>query len=116
MSGTANIISESTNYHIGSNTCRYLLLEILLQKDIIYTRATAYKIRDNLSSLYTYITRVKSDIEEFNEYSKINYEALIARGEGCNDRISKLLKEYTETGYEEFLRYTQHQKDNYNYG
>ena len=38
-------------------------------------------MRKNLSSLYTYITTVNFDTEKLNEYDKINYEAITARGE-----------------------------------
>ena len=66
-SGTAKIIAESTTYHIGSNTCGYLLLNILPQKVIIDTRATDTKTRDNPLNLDTYIATVNSDIDKLNE-------------------------------------------------
>ena len=51
-------------------------------------------MRENLSSLDTYIVTVNFDIDKFNEYAKINYEELIARGDRCDDMMSKLFKEY----------------------
>ena len=50
---------------------------------------------------------VNSDIEEFNEYSKIKYEAISARGERCNDMISNLIKGYLAAGDKYFVRYRQ---------
>ena len=88
-SGTATIISDITNYHIGSNTCLSILSKILLQKAIIDSRTTYYNMRDNLYSIDTCIVVLHSDIEKFSEYVNINYQALTARGERCNNTISK---------------------------
>ena len=59
---------------------------------------------------------VNSDIERFNEYANINYEALFARGDRCNDMMSNLFKGYLAAGEKEFVRYIQNQKDSYNNG
>ena len=42
---------------------------------------------------------LNSYIEIFNEYAKIDYEALTARGESCDDMMSALFKEYLTSGY-----------------
>ena len=47
-----------------------------------------------MSSLDTYIATVNSEIYRFNEYANINYEALNARGEKCNDMMLNLFKGY----------------------
>ena len=54
-------------------------------------------MRENLYSIYTYITMVNSDIEKFNEYAKISYEALTAKGERCDDMMSYLFNGYLAT-------------------
>ena len=46
----------------------------------------------------TYNVMVNSDIDKFNEYDKINFEALTARGERCDEIISNLFKGYIATG------------------
>mmetsp|Transcript_26511 Transcript_26511/g.47908 ORF Transcript_26511/g.47908 Transcript_26511/m.47908 type:complete len:172 (+) Transcript_26511:524-1039(+) len=61
-----------------------------MQKAIIDTRATSSLLRENLSSLDTYMATIKSNIEEFNEYVKQNYEGLLARGERCDDIMINL--------------------------
>ena len=66
-----------------------------------------------MSSLYTYIATVNSDVDKFNEYSKINYEALATRGERCDDMMSSLLKGYLTAGEKESVTYIQHQKNKY---
>ena len=52
-----------------------------------------------MPSLDTYSTTVNSYIDKFNEYTKINYEALTTRGERCNDRMTNLFKGYLASGY-----------------
>ena len=42
-------------------------------------------MRKNMSSLDTYIVMVNSGIENFDEYSKINYEDLTEKGDRCED-------------------------------
>ena len=91
-SGIANIISKSTKYNIRSNPCGALLLRIILHKSIIYARAKAFTIRDNLSIIDTYFATVNYDIEKFNEYINTNHEALNARGERCDGMMSNLFK------------------------
>ena len=92
VSGTSNTNAESTKYQMGINPCVTLLLKLLIQKAIIDTSTTGSNKRDNLSSLDTYITKVKPDIEKFNEYAKINYEDLTTRGKRCNIIMSNVFK------------------------
>ena len=53
-------------------------------------------MRDNMSSLDTYIATVNSEIGKFNKYANINYEALNARGEKYNDMMLNLFKGYID--------------------
>ena len=68
------------------------MFKLLFNNSIIDTREKYFKMRYNLSSLDTYITKVKSDIEKFNEYAKINYEDLTTRGKRCNIIMSNVFK------------------------
>lgn len=87
--GRIKILAEQDKYHVGEGTnrraCAALLFKLLMQKAIIDTRATASLLRENLSSLDTYMSTVKSNIEQFNKYVKVNWEGLKARGESCDD-------------------------------
>jgi hypothetical protein len=66
-----------------------------MQKAIIDTRATALLLRENLSSLDTYMAKIQSNIEqEFNKYAKVNWEGLKACGECCDDLMINLFKGY----------------------
>ena len=93
-SGTAKIITKSTKYLIVSNPCGSLLFKILLHKATMETRGTASNMRENMWSIDTCISTVNFDIDKLNEYSKIKYEALTARGERCNEMMSNMFKGY----------------------
>ena len=69
-----------------------------------------------MSSIDNCITTVNSDIDKFNGYAKINYEALTAIDERYDNMMSNLFKGYIAAGDKEFVRYIQHQKDTYDYG
>ena len=75
------ILAERESYHINNVASGPLLFKLLMQKAIIDTWATASLMREILSNIDSYITTVKSDIEEFNRYVKLNYQGLQARGE-----------------------------------
>ena len=102
-SGTSNIIAESTKYHIVINPCVYILFKLIPQKSIIDIRVTASKMIENLSSLDTYIATVNSNIEIFNEYVKINYEALTTRGKRCDDMMLYMFKVYIQAVDKDFV-------------
>ena len=74
---------------------------------IIYTRETDSNMRENLYSLYTYISRVKPDIEILNEYTNINYDTLVTRGERCEDMMPNLFNGYLAVRDKEFVMYIQ---------
>jgi hypothetical protein len=74
-----------------------------MQKAIIDTSTTSSLLRENLSSLDTYMVTIKSNIKEFNEYVKQNYEGLLARGERCNDIMINLFKGYMAASDSEFV-------------
>jgi hypothetical protein len=118
--GRLKILTEQDKYHIGAANDRTpsgpLLFKLLMQKAIIDTRATSSLLRENLSSLDTYMATIKSNIEEFNEYVKQNYEGLLARGERCDDIMINLFKGYMAASDSEFVRYIKTKKDAYDDG
>ena len=71
-----------------------LLFKFLMQKVVIDTRATDYHLRENLTSLETYITTVKSNIENFNQHVKLNVEGLNSGSERKNSLMANLFKSY----------------------
>ena len=99
------ILAERESYHINNVPSGPLLFKLLMQKAIIDTWATSSLMRENLSNLDSYITTVKSDIEEFNRYVKMNYQGLQARGERCDDIMVHLFKAYLVASDREFVTY-----------
>jgi hypothetical protein len=87
-----------------------------MQKAIIDTRATASLLRENLSSLDTYMSTVKSNIKQFNKYVKFNWEGLKARGESCDDLMINLFKGYQSTSDREFVHFIKQKRDAYDDG
>ena len=118
--GQAKILAEQSKYHTGEGNNRRpsgpLLFKLLMQKAVIDTRATASLLRENLSSLDTYMSTINSNIEEFNKYVKTNYEGLRARGERCDDIMINLFKGYESASDSEFVRYIRAKKDKYEDG
>jgi hypothetical protein len=118
--GQQKILAEQSKYHTGegndSRPSGPLLFKLLMQKAIIDTRATASILRENLSSLDTYMATINSNIENFNKYVKTNYEGLRARGERCDDIMINLFKGYMCASDSEFVRYMRQKKDHYDDG
>ena len=56
------------------------ILKLMMLKFIIDTRATDNHLRENLTKLDTYMSTVKSDIENFNQCVKVNVDGYKARG------------------------------------
>ena len=50
------------------------LFKLMIKNAIIETRATATHLRENLTNLDTYNSTVNSDIENFNQYVKVNVD------------------------------------------
>ena len=70
------ILAERNQYHLDGVPSGTLLFKLLIQKATIDTWATSSLMRENLSNLHSYMTTVKSDVEEFNRYVKLNYQGL----------------------------------------
>ena len=75
------ILAERDQYHIKNILSEPLLFKLLMQKTIIGTWTPSSIMRENLFNLDSYISTVKSNIEEFNRYIKLNYQGLQARRE-----------------------------------
>ena len=58
-----------------------LQLKFMIKKEVIYTRATASHLRENLTNLETNTTTVNYKVNTFNQHVKLKVEGLKARGE-----------------------------------
>ena len=74
-----------------------LLLKFLIHNSIVNTSAIDNLLRENLTSLDTYIATIQSNIETFNKYVKVNADGMKERGEMTDNLIINLLKDYEVT-------------------
>ena len=99
------ILSERDTYHINNVPSGSLLFKHLMQKSIVDSRATVSMMKENLSNLDSYMTSVNSNVEEFNQYVKLNYDGLKARGHQCSDLLVHLWKAYLIVSDKSFVEY-----------
>ena len=71
-----------------------LLFKLMMQKAVIYTMETATSLKENLTNLDTYMSTLNSDIENLNQYMKVNVDGLKARIERTDDLFINLFKAY----------------------
>ena len=109
----SKMLAEAPNYHIAGVPCGMLLVKLLLRKAIVDTRATSTMFRENLSGLDSYVASVNSDVSKINQYVKLNYEGLKARGERCDDIMANLFKGYLAVSDKQFHAYMQIKKNEY---
>ena len=74
------IVEETDEYYEQQTPVGELLFKLLIRKATVDSRSTASHLRDNLATLDVYMTTVKSNIETFNQYVKVNKQGLKARG------------------------------------
>jgi hypothetical protein len=75
------LLVYKNEYYIDERTpSGPLLLKVLIRESHIDTNATVKIVRENLSSLDTYMVKIDSDIDKFNRYVYANIMQLNARG------------------------------------
>ena len=75
----------------------------MIQKAFIKTRATATYLRENLTNLDTYTYKINLEIENFNQYVKVNMDGLKSRGDQTDDLTTNLFKAHQVESDGEFL-------------
>lgn len=93
-----------------------LLLKVIIRVSAIDTNATVMSIRQQLSSIDTYIATVSYDITKTNEKVNTLLESLSARGETTHDLLSNLFKAYRTVKDAEFVRYMTQKESDYEEG
>ena len=107
------ISNEESKYMVKKVPSAALLYKLLMQKAIIDTRATRYKLRTSLNNLSTYMGTVNSNIELFNHHVKNAGEGLSARGETVNDLCMKLFQGCKACVYTNFEDYIKKKEEDY---
>ena len=107
------ILEESNKYMEDETPVGELLLKLMMQKTFINTGATYTHRIENLTNLDTYISKVNSDIDNFNQYVKVTVGGLKARGQCTYDLMINLLKAYQVASDGKFVRYINTKRDQY---
>ena len=110
------IVAESDKYMEGETPVGEILFKFMMKKAVIDTSTTATYLRCKHTNIDTYMSTVKLDIKNFNQYVKVNVDGLKARGERTNDLMINLFKAYQVSSKGEILRYVKTKIDRYNDG
>ena len=89
-----NIVAESRKYMDGETLVDDLLFKFIMKKYSIDTHATATHLWENMTNLDTYMSNVNSNIENSNQYVKVNVEGLKAGGDLTDYLMINLPKAY----------------------
>jgi hypothetical protein len=114
--GKLNIMKESDAYYVDGILSGTLLLKLILKKAIIDSRATSANLREQLTTLDSYMASVDCNVELFNQHVKEVVAGLRARGESTDELVVNLLKAYRVVGDSEFSRCMKNKRDAYDDG
>ena len=98
--GKTKIILHSSKYMLAGRPSGPLLLKVIIHETSMNSNASSKHIRDNLSSLDSYMRFIKSDILAFNMHVRFLLDTLHSCGETTNDLLSnKAASDSTFTQY-----------------
>ena len=80
------------------------------------TNATSRQIRDNLSTLDSYMRYIKSDVPAFNMHVRSLLDSLRACGETSNNLLNNLFRGYKAASDSTFVQYIQRKEEQYDDG
>jgi hypothetical protein len=114
--GKLKIMKESDAYFVDGILYGTLLLKLILKNAIIDSRATSANLREQLTTLDSYMASVDCNIELFNQHIKEVVSGLRERGESTDELIVKLFKAYCVVGDSELYRYMKNKRGSYDGG
>ena len=92
--GKTKVILCSSKYMHAGRFSGPLLLKVIIQETSVNSNASFRQIRDNLTSLDSYMRFIKSDILAFNMHVRSLLDTLHSCGETTNDLLSNLFRGY----------------------
>jgi hypothetical protein len=94
------------------------LLKIIIRESSLDTQATVRNIREQLTSLDTYLPRIGNDITKLNLYVRELMNKLSARGKTTEEStmLVNLFKAYKAASDDVFVRYIEKKEDDYDDG
>jgi hypothetical protein len=96
--GKVKIMKELDAYDVDGILSGPLLLKLILKKAIIDSRATSANLREQLTTLDSYMASVDCNVELFNQHVKEVVSGLIAMGESTDELVVNLFKAYRVVG------------------
>jgi hypothetical protein len=106
--GKLKIVKNSDAYYVDGILSRPLLLKLILKKTIIDSRATSAKLREQLTTLDSYMAWVDCNVELFLRAWE--------QGGSTDELVVNLFKAYRVVGDSEFSRYMKNKRDYYDDG
>jgi hypothetical protein len=114
--GKTKIILHSSKYMLAGKPSGPLLLKVIIQETSVNTNASSRHIRDNLTSLDSYMRFAKSDILAFNMHVRSLLDTLHSCGETTNDLLSNLFRGYKAASDSTFTQYIQRKEEQFDDG
>ena len=103
-------------YKIKGKPSGNILLKIIIRESQMDSNATTTSIRNQLSSLDQFVTKIGCDITKFNSHVQMLLEGLASRGETTHDLFSNLFKGYAPASDTTFTSYIERNQKEYEYG
>ena len=88
------MMEEFHKYTAKGASVGKLLCKLLMQNEVINTRATASQLTENFTNHETYITKVKSNTENFNYHIKVNAKLINTRFKRTYNLMANMFKVY----------------------
>ena len=101
--GHIKIVKESDRCRANRIAIGTLYFKLLMTKAVLDTRATASHLRENLTSLESYMASVNSNLELFNLHVKGNIQGIKAREERTHDLMTNLFKGHMDASDKDFV-------------
>ena len=120
--GRLKVQTERDKFHItvpGSNKVFWsgpLLLKVIIDKGSVNSHAALTAIREQMTSLDTYISEIKYNIEMFHAHVKALVEQRHSRGGENQDLTFYLFKAYRTVPGDDFVLYICNLRNEYNKG
>jgi hypothetical protein len=112
----AHMILFKEQYMVNEVPSGMLLLKLVISESYIDTNATTKLLRERLSNLDKAMATLKSDINQFNSYVKVQVDALAARGQRTEDLLANLFKGYATASDRTFRSYIAKKEEDYEDG
>jgi hypothetical protein len=106
----------STPFTVNGNLSGTCFLKIIIGKASVDTMATVLILQQSLVTLDQKIIELGSDIVAFNMFVDQQINALLGRGQICNDLLLHFFKGYANASDEKFVTYIEGKREEYEDG